>query len=41
MIDTTTKKPVRVSTAGDAAPYIMLPVQQLDDVCALLDANAI
>lgn len=39
MIDATTKKPLYVSTDGDAGPYIMVPVQQIDDVRALLDAN--
>lgn len=39
MIDLSTKKPLSVSTDGDAAPYIMVPVQQIHDVRALLDAN--
>jgi hypothetical protein len=38
MIDVSTKKPLCVSTDGDAGPYIMVPVQQIDDVRALLDA---
>jgi hypothetical protein len=41
MIDTSTKKPLYVSSDGDAGPYIMVPVQQIDDVRALLDANRI
>lgn len=41
MIDVTTKKPLYVSTDGDATPYIMVPVQQIDDIRALLDANSI
>ena len=41
MIDTTTRQPLYVSTDGDAGPYIMLPVAQLDKVRGLLDANKI
>ncbi|MBN2293746.1 MAG: hypothetical protein JXM70_15065 [Pirellulales bacterium] len=41
MIDVSTKKPLSVSTDGDAVPYIMVPVQQIGDVCALLDNNEI
>ncbi len=41
MIDISTKKPLYVSTDGDAVPYIMVPVQQIGDVCALLDAKKI
>lgn len=41
MIDVSTKKPLYVSTDGDAGPYIMVPVQQIDDVRTLLDANNI
>jgi len=41
MIDASTKKPLHVSTDGDAGPYIMVPVQQIDDIRALLDANDI
>lgn len=41
MIDVSTKKRLRVSTDGDAVPYIMLPVQQIEDVRALLDASSI
>ena len=39
MIDEMTRKPVRVSTDGTAGPYIMLPVNQLDDVRRLLDLH--
>lgn len=39
MIDISTMKPLYVSTDGDAGPYIMVPVQQIDDVRHLLDAN--
>jgi hypothetical protein len=41
MIDTTTDKPLCVSTDGDAGPYIMVPVPQLERVRALLDANKV
>ncbi len=41
MIDTSTEKPLTVSTDGDAAPYIMVPVRQIDVVRTLLDANEI
>lgn len=41
MIDTTTDKPLYVSTDGDAGPYIMVPVAQLERVRALLDANQV
>ena len=39
MIDTTTRAPLSVSTDGDAGPYIMVPVAQLDKVKALLNTN--
>jgi hypothetical protein len=41
MIDTTTRQPLHVSTDGDAGPYIMLPVAQLDKVRGVLEANKI
>jgi hypothetical protein len=41
MIDTTTRKPLCVSTDGEGGPYIMVPVTQLDKVRALLDANKV
>ena len=39
MIDVSTKQPLSVSTESDAGPYIMVPVEQIDDVRGLLDAN--
>lgn len=39
MIDTTTDKPLKVSTECDAMPYIMVPVAQLEKVRTLLAAN--
>jgi hypothetical protein len=39
MTDTMTQKPLRVSTDGTAGPYIMLPVNQLDEVRRLLDSR--
>jgi hypothetical protein len=41
MTDTTTHKPLYVSTDGDAGPYIMAPVAQLDTVRSVLDANKV
>ncbi len=41
MIDTTTRQPLCVSTDGDAGPYIMVPVAQLQRVRTLLDENTI
>jgi hypothetical protein len=41
MIDVSTKKPLYVSTDGDAGLYITVPVQQIDEVRSLLDANNI
>lgn len=41
MIDVTTKKPLPVLTDGNAGPYIMVPVEQIDTVRALLDQNSI
>jgi hypothetical protein len=41
MIDTTTHKPLCVSTDGGAGPYLMVPVAQLEKVRALLDANKV
>jgi hypothetical protein len=29
MIDTETKTPLRISTDGDAGPYLMVPITQL------------
>ena len=41
MVDVSTENPLYVSTDGDGGPYIMVPVQQVDDVRTLLDANNI
>ncbi len=41
MIDTTTRKRLRVSTDGEAGSYIMVPVEQLNQVRTLLDANKV
>lgn len=41
MIDASTKKPLDVSSDGNVGPYIMVPVQQIDDVRALLDTHNI
>lgn len=41
MIDATTANPLNVSTDGDAGPYIMVPVAQLETVKALLNANKV
>lgn len=36
MIDMTSHQPLHVSAEGDAGPYIMVPVAQLEKVSALL-----
>jgi hypothetical protein len=41
MTDTTTKKPLHVSTEGTAGPYIRLPLSQLEEVKQLLDSRHI
>jgi hypothetical protein len=41
MTDTTTRRPLRVSTDGTAGPYLMVPVDQLDEVRSLLDRRGI
>lgn len=41
MIDTTTRQPLSVSTDGDAGPYIIVPVAQLDKVRAVIEANKV
>ncbi len=41
MIDTTTRKPLRVSTDGTAGPYLMVPVSQLPEVRSLLGDHQI
>ncbi len=39
MLDTKTRRPLRVSTDGTAGPYIITPVSQLDQVRRLLDGH--
>lgn len=39
MIDASTRKPLLVSAGGDAGPYIIVPMRQVEDVRALLRAN--
>jgi len=41
MIDLSTNKPLKVSTECEDLPYIMLPLEQVDDVRALLDAHGL
>ena len=41
MTDTTTRRPIRVSTDGTAGPYIMVPVELLEKVRKLLVENNI
>jgi hypothetical protein len=41
MIDSMTQKTIRVSTDGTAGPYIMVPVDQLEQVRHLLSSNDI
>ena len=41
MNDTSTGDRLLVSEAGDAGPYIIVPVAQLDDVSSLLDENRV
>ncbi len=41
MIDTRTRKRLHVSTDGEAGSYIMVPVEQLNQVRTLLDANKV
>jgi hypothetical protein len=41
MINMITRQPLRVSTDGEAGPYIMVPAAQLDKVEALLEANQV
>jgi len=36
MIDSMTQRPIVVSTDGDAGPYIIVPMDQLDAVTTLL-----
>ena len=39
MTDTTTRRPIRVSTEGTSGPYIMVPVELLDRIRKLLVEN--
>ncbi len=39
MIDIDTKRRLKVSTDGDAGPYIMIPVPQLEELKSVLDQN--
>lgn len=41
MTDTTTRRPIQVSTDGTSGPYIMVPVALLEKVRKLLDENNI
>ena len=41
MTDTTTRRPIRISTNGTAGPYIMVPVDLLQTVGKLLVGNNI
>jgi len=41
MVDSFTKQPVKVSTDGDAGPYLMVQLDQLELVQKLLDAAGI
>jgi hypothetical protein len=41
MTDAATHKPLRVSTDGTAGPFIMVPLNQLDQVRQLLDRHRI
>jgi hypothetical protein len=41
MTDTTTRQPIRVSTAGTSGPYIMVSIELLEKVRKLLVENDI
>ena len=41
MTDKTKNKPLRVSGDGNAGPYLMVPLGQLDEVRGLLDSHRI
>ena len=41
MSDSITRRGLRVSSGGTAGPYIMVPVDQLDKVCGLLDRRQV
>ena len=39
MTDVETQDRLKISTGGDAGPYLMLPLQQLEDVLRLLKTH--
>jgi hypothetical protein len=41
MTDISTNRPLRVSTDGTAGPYIMVPLDQLEDVRHALDGKGV
>jgi len=41
MIDSTTRKPLRVSTEGTAGPFIEVPDSQLDELRQVLDSHGV
>ncbi len=41
MIDSMTRRPIVVETDGGTVPYLAVVVDQLDEVIALFDSNAI
>ena len=41
MLDTSTAEPLSVSNDGDAGPYIVVPVSQIENVRSLLDERAV
>lgn len=41
MIDTSTQKPLRVSTEAPERPYIRLPYDQVDELRSLLDRHGV
>ncbi len=41
MNDITTRRPLEVVTDGNAGPYLMVPISQLDQVKSLLDEHAV
>jgi hypothetical protein len=41
MIDIETRQPVKVNTEGDAGPYLMVPLDQLNEVRLILQERGI
>jgi hypothetical protein len=41
MVDCETKQSLQVHTEGDAGPYLMVPLQQLQDVQQVLDDGGV